>query len=423
MRNSGTKFTMNMQKQYIYLLLGLGVLGAAIALAWGLFLRSEPETQAPGSVSFGLGDNRSVTVTTEAENPAPPNATTGGVAGQTIFKIADGAVVAGMFIELNNPTTTLVRYVKQENGHVFETNLDVPGAQPRLLSNTTIPGIVKAHWVQGGNGVVLQYLSAEVTKSVYLGLVEATTTTSAAAQRPTKIQFLPDNILDIAVSPDGANIAYLLRSSGGAAGYIAGADGAGSIQRFALPFLQTTLSWPAAGTLLATTKNSAGIPGMSFSIQASSGVVTPLIYAEGLTATADRAFERVVYQVLRASATAPVTYARDVATGNDYSLSFDPYPEKCVWGTTATSTIYCAAPLQYVPALYLDLWHLGAASVPDSIFVFDLEAGESDIFTTPGSADGGVLSDIVELSLSATERYLGFIDRSSRTLWGVKLEK
>lgn len=402
-------------------IISLTVLGAIAlsAVAWLLLASPAAETPAPVS-GFGIGDNRSVTVTGDsAQTNAQAGVTT--TSAQKIFRIADGPVAGSALIELSRPTSTVVRYVKQENGHVFETSLDVPGAVPRALSNTTIPGVVAAHWVEQGNGVILQYLSNEIVKSVYLGFPQATTTVTSTTPRPTKIQFLPDNIRGIAVSPNGARVAYLLRGSNGSVGYSAGADGTGSAQLFSLPLADVLLSWPAAGTLLATTKSSAGTPGIAFSINSTSGAVSPLIYAEGMTATADRSFSRVVYQVLRAGGASPATYARDVASGVDYPLSFDPYPEKCIWGTLATSTLYCAAPLEYVPALYLDLWHLGAASAPDSISAFDLEVGDARILTTPGSEDGGVPSDIMEMTISPLERYLTFVDRGSRTLWGVVL--
>jgi hypothetical protein len=160
---------------------------------------------------------------------------------------------------------------------------------------------------------------------------------------------------------------------------------------------------------------------MAFAINTSSGLVTPLIHAPGLTATADRTFARVVYQSVSAGAVAPATYARSVAAGTDTSLSFDPYPEKCIWSRTASSTMYCASPLQFVPANYLDLWRLGAASVPDSIFAYDIAAGESSVAAIPGSADGGVAADIIELSLSPSETYLAYISKITRELWGVRL--
>jgi hypothetical protein len=418
-----------MKKQYLYIAGGIGgtlmVVSLILALRGGATETPAPSTSVPG---FGVGDNRSVTVApstpTEQNAPAQPTAASG---QQTIFQIASGAVAGATLIDLVGPvaTTTVARYVKQENGHVFEVSLDVPGALPRTLSNTTIPGVNQALWVgERGSGVILQYLSAGIIKSVYLGFAPATTTaTTTPSSRPNKIQFLPDNLRGLAVSPNGARIAYLLQTSGGVAGYTAASDGSGSTQLFSLPLAQVTLTWPSANALLIVTKSARGVPGMAFSINTSSGLVTALMRAEGLTATANSAFSHLMYQIIPSAAATPASYARSIQTGREYQLRFAPYPDKCVWGVVATTTLYCASPIQEAPVNYLDLWHMGAGSMPDSIFVYDLEVGDEMLLALPGSVDGGGSSDIVELELSTFERYLGFIDRSSRTFWGIKLEE
>jgi hypothetical protein len=83
--------------------------------------------------------------------------------------------------------------------------------------------------------------------------------------------------------------------------------------------------------------------------------------------------------------------------------------------------MYCAAPLQYVPPAYLDLWHQGAASVADALFSFDVSTGKSEILAAPGGAEGGVESDIAELAVSPDDHYLLFVTRGDRSLWGVRL--
>ena len=107
--------------------------------------------------------------------------------------------------------------------------------------------------------------------------------------------------------------------------------------------------------------------------------------------------------------------------GTDVALSFDPIPEKCVWGSLATSTLYCAAPLQRV-ANYLDQWHLGTVSVDDSVVSFTpANNTETNVLAVPGSSDGGVSSDILQLAVSPDEKYLLFVKKGDRSLWGVRL--
>ncbi|HVV38787.1 MAG TPA: hypothetical protein VHD31_00480 [Candidatus Paceibacterota bacterium] len=402
---------------------GVGVLVLLFGTAWFVFFRSDStQTPSAGGPEFGVGDNRTVTVPLGSASSADTDnqiVSTTQQTQQKIFKITDSPVTSASFIQTFHPTTTIARFVLQENGHVFDLTLDNAGAVPRAVSNTTIPGSVQGVWTDGGAGVVLQYLDATVIKTVYLGLPAATTT--SAASRPVRVQFLPDNVISVAASPDGKSIVYLLTTAVGSDGYISKPDGTNGKKLFSLPLSQIVLLWPAQNTILAQTKSAAGYPGMVFSISAATGAVSTLLSASGVTATADKSFSRVVYQTSSGVNGAASTYVHEVKTGKESGLSFDPIPEKCVWSSVSTSTMYCAAPLQYVPPGYLDLWHQGAATLPDALFSFNVSANKSDIIALPGGEDGGAASDITEIAVSPDEHYLLFIKKGDHSLWGVRL--
>ncbi len=320
-------------------------------------------------------------------------------------------VVGATLIQILHPTTTLARYIMQENGHVFDLPLDVAGAVPRVVSNVTIPGGQRAIWLEQGNAAIMQYLEGSTVKSVYLGFPTATTTNVAITQ-PTRLVFLPDSIVDIAASPDGNSVTYLLKTSSGVDGYIAKSDGTGSKKVFSLPLSQVLISWPSQSKLLVQTKSASGVPGVVFSVDAKSGAVTPIVYAQGITATSDKNFSQVIYQISQIGATGSFSYSHDVKANTNRLLSFSPIPEKCIWSLNASSTMYCATPVSHVGPSYLDLWHQGAASTADSIFLFNASSGGNTAIATPGSADGGVQSDILEMALSPNEKYLSFTTKA-----------
>jgi hypothetical protein len=162
-------------------------------------------------------------------------------------------------------------------------------------------------------------------------------------------------------------------------------------------------------------------PGIALSINAASGGASPLLYAPGLTATADRGFAQVVYQ--SATSGNRLTFAHNTKTNLDRPLSLDPMPEKCVWSRLQESVVVCAVPLAYTAPGYADLWRQGAASVADSIVAYNLLTGQATIITTPGGPDGGVPSDIMQMALSADENYLLFVSKGTRSLWGVRLRE
>ncbi|MSR70612.1 hypothetical protein EXS62_01070 [Candidatus Kaiserbacteria bacterium] len=405
-------------------IIGIIIVGTVVAglFVWFFFFSGSTPTPATQGDTTG-GGNTTVSVTpdggggtgTTNNTGTPTNQSTPST--QTIFKIATGPVVAATFIQTTQPTTTLVRYIAQDNAHVTDFAIDVPGAVGRGASNITIPGISEALWAAGGRTALLRYVDNGVIKTLSLTFSVSTTT----KQVTSRARFLPDGITGAAFSPDGKNMVYLLRGASGADGYTAFADGSAPKKLFSLPLSQLIISWPSAPTVLLYTKSSAGVPGVLFSVNISSGSVSPLLYAEGLTAIANSTFTYLIYQTAPATGQGVSTYVRNIKTGLNMPVSFDPYPEKCVWSPSAAFVVYCARPLSYAPPTYLDSWHQGATSFNDSIFGYNLQAQQSVIVATPGSGDGGVPSDILSLAVSPDDQYLLFIKKDDRSLWGVRL--
>lgn len=394
-----------------------GVVGLVVLLGLGLFFfRSSPQATST-QTSTGLRVANTVSTNTSSNNSSNGTQVIGGTSArqQKIFKIADGPVTGATFVQITHPTTTLARYVMADNGHIFDLPLDSPGSVARAVSNTTIPGSVQSAWGKNGTAIILQYLDGTTIKTLSLTTPQLATSSAQATQ----IHFFPDNIVSIALSPDGAQAAYLLKNSGGIDGYTSNTDASASKKLFSLALSQVLLLWPAQNTLLLQTKSAVDVPGIVFSIDTKSGAIMPLLYATGITAIADRTFAHLVY---RTDTTGVVSsYVRDIKKGTELGLSFDPIPEKCVWSSAATNTLYCAAPLTAVPSNYLDLWHAGSASLADTLFSYNLATGAVKILTVPGSTDGGVASDISEMALSADEHYLLFVTKGDRSVWGVRL--
>ncbi len=327
-------------------------------------------------------------------------------------------MVGATLIQTLDPTTTLARYIDADDGHVYDLPLDVPGAIPQVVSDTTIPGGVDAIWVDDGNAVVMQYLdTSDAVKTLYMNF--QVTTSSSSSLEATKILFLPNNIIGIAASPDGKDVVYLLQTASGSDGYTAKADGTGAKKLFSLPLSQMIISWPSKGTLLAYTKSAAGVPGIVFAIDVKSGNVTPLVYADGITATADPTFANVIYQVVLSDGSAPITYIHNVSTGLNQAADFNPAPERCIWSEIVTSFMYCAISTVDTQSNFLDLWHQGETGGGDAIFSFDVSKNTDNLVAALSNSMGS--SDISEMALSPDEHYLDFVTKGDRTLWGVRL--
>ncbi len=406
---------MNSNYKIIAVIVAAGVVVAGLVIWLAYFNTPTITVPTDTGTRFSQGDTRTTATPSNDVNTGTPVGQQVAYGAGKIFKIADGPVAGATLIQITRPaTSTIARFVVQTNGHTFDLVLDSPGAVPKAVSNTTIPGIIKVTWSEKGRGALMQYLDANIIKTVHFLLPQPASTTTV----PVRVQFLPEGIASLAVSPDGANIAYLVKTISGSDGYTAQADGGSVKKLFSLPLSQISIMWPSSGTLLAQSAPAAGVPGVVFSIDAKTGANAPLIYALGLTAIADRSFSHVIYQTADTSRS---TYIRDTKTGLAKPLSFDPLPEQCIFGNATSTTMYCATPLAYVPTNYLDMRHIGTANTPLSVMSFNLVTGRSSIIATPG-ADGGERADIAEMTISQDDKYLIYIRKGDRSLWAVRLQ-
>jgi hypothetical protein len=403
-----------MSKKIFYILAIVLLLLLVGGLIFFFLTRSTQTNQTSVGGFFGFGSsvptNQTGTSTTNVVSPAN-NTTT-----QKVFKIADGPIAGAAFIQTSNPTTTVVRYTMADNGHVLDKPIDVQGAVATPVSNVTIPGIASSIWATTGSSTIMQYADSGVLKSVYIEF--GSTTASSSSVTPTRVRFLPNNIVSLAISPTNSRLAYLLvNSNGGVDGFISNLDGTNLKQVFSAPLSQVLLSWPSPSTLLLQTKSAVGVPGVAYSVNATTGVLSPMLYTPGLSATANSTFTKVVYQT--SSDSKATTYSHDIMSGKDAPLANNPLPEKCIWSSAPVTNIYCALPVNIMTSNYLDLWHKGFVQTVDSIVNFDTNTGIGSIVALP---DAGGLNALIEnLTLSPDKHYLMFTARGDQSLWGVHL--
>ncbi|MBY0472961.1 hypothetical protein K2Q00_01575 [Patescibacteria group bacterium] len=403
------------KKITIYIFSGLALLAVGV----GVFFFFQTNKQTTGQTSsgglFGFGS----TVANVPGGGDTPNTPQAGISTlQNIFKIADGPIAGAAFTQTFNPTTTLARYVRADNGHVLDIPIGVSGAVARAVSNVTVPGITSSVWTTFGSSTVMQYVDSGIVKTMYVAFATTSSTATNSAVTPSRIRFLPNGIVSLALDPKDTRVAYLLfNSSGGVDGYISNLDGTNVKNVFSLPLSQATLSWPSPTTLLVQTKSAFSVPGIAYSVNVATGALSPLLYAPGLSSTANKTFTKVVYQTSAGNKT--TTYSHDIATGKDAPLANNPLPEKCVWSTLPATDAYCALPLDAVSPNYIDLWHQGLVQTADAIVTLDTNTGVGTVITLPG--DGGASAGIEQLVLSPDGKYLMFITRGDQSLWGVKL--
>lgn len=347
---------------------------------------------------------------------------------QKIFLIAGGPVVAATLIEAGDQRITAARYITAEDGHVLEVPLDVPGAYPKVVSQTTIPGVVRALWTTQGRGVLMQYLEGTIVKTVHLSFAIGSST-DVSSVSAALIRFLPDNIADLAVSPDGSQVVYLVRlqpQAGGASGldgYIAANDGSNAKKLFSIQLSQMTLSWVSQATLLAYSNPAAGIPGIVFAVNTKTGAAMPTLYGMGLAAATDGTSSHVLYLI--SDGNIVTTYTTALGSGTSAALTGPAravFPETCVATSSPKSPLlYCAAALATPSGAFINSWYQGLASVSSALLSIDPSNSSTAVIATPGSSQGGEASDITGIALSRDGRYASFVNKTNGKLYGVRL--
>ncbi len=309
------------------------------------------------------------------------------------------------------------RYVERGTGHIYDTYLDTL-AESRV-SNTTIPRIEQALFGNGGESVILRYLQDDnQTIETFTGTLSGAIT-SADSQGVTTLKsllgtFLPQNISDITISPDGKRIFYVSPGADGVIGTSANIDGTGKKQVFLSPFSEWLLAWPKQSMFTATTKASGIANGYLYSVDPVSGAFAKILgNVAGLTTNISPDGGTVLYAGSKQNGMSLALY--DIASRTSVSLGLNTLPEKCVWNT-ANTVLYCGVP-QTIPAgLYPDIWYQGLISFTDSLWKIDVATRATSVLINPFQALGNDI-DLTAPYLDTTGRYLLFTNKKDSTLW------
>lgn len=432
-----------MQKRNKTLLIILLVALAILAFFW--FTREKPETLAPGetpSTNFWSQFNPF----NQAPAPQVPTETPGTgepisppvTQDQILIKVSS-LPIAGYGVyrkerykepDLSQPpqeggaTPTppetefapALRYVARATGNIYQTFADK--IDERKFTSTLIPRVYEAYFGNKGEAVVIRRLKAdERTIETFAGtLPKELLGGDTSENNEVTGTFLPDNISDLSVSPDGSKIFYLYNSGENAIGITSGILGDKKVQVFDSPFTEWQSSWPSAKMITLTTKPSGNVPGYMYALNPDTKAFTKILGGiNGLTVLASPNGKFVLYGDSSSSLN-----IYDVETRSSIALGARTLPEKCIWDK-GSAAIYCAVPKFAPSALQPDDWYRGETSFNDDIWKIDVGAGSGAIILEPAREYGGEEVDGIKLSLDENEGYLFFVNKKDSYLWEIKL--
>jgi hypothetical protein len=151
------------------------------------------------------------------------------------------------------------------------------------------------------------------------------------------------------------------------------------------------------------------------------GALTPLLKSvPGLTALLSPDATKVLYASSANTSLLGFIYERSGAKTSPLPLT--TLPEKCAWGVSGASVLYCAVPKSLPRVPYPDAWYQGLVSFDDRLWYFEPESGNSKLLVDPGE-EGGQAVDAVNFSVSPDGSYLLFINKKDGSLWGFDLAR
>lgn len=281
---------------------------------------------------------------------------------------------AGMYVFKRN-NDTIVQYMEQSTGHVYEVNLkDLIKAK---ISQSTMTRIHEAWWIDGGNSILARYLRDDgrtiATFSIKTPKLGATVSTSTGGGEA----LFPDNILDFILTKDGKKIFTLAPNSDNSdeeLGFAGDASGYRVKNVFDSKFTEWLPVSFDGKTVWLQTKASQEIAGHLYRLDTSTGALLKVVGGiNGLTALPSPDGKYILYS--ESTLGLFKTYLYDVTKAQKADFPATTLPEKCAW--KGSDTLYCLTPDNPKTANYPDEWYQGLISFNDKLWKIDAKTLEA----------------------------------------------
>lgn len=306
------------------------------------------------------------------------------------------------------PTTEKVpsiRYMKKSSGHIYQTYLDTKITGK--ISNSTIPEVYDGLFGSNANNVIYRLLNDDgVTIKTVLGVLGGTDS-----------GFLPDNVLDISISPSGNNYFYLQQNTNGATGTVGSFTETKRTVLLNSTFSEWLTQWPIDQAIFLTTKASYDTEGYMYSLPTTKGSLRKVFGGiKGLTTLVSPSGDKVLYS--STTDNGPILGIYTISTNKYTSLNLFGLPEKCVWANDSVR-LYCAIPNTIEGNAYPDLWYQGRISFDDKFVRVNTEIGTSSDIS---NSIYEIPVDAIKPTIDNTEQTLFFINKKDYTLWSLSLQ-
>ncbi|MDQ5954393.1 MAG: hypothetical protein QG583_321 [Patescibacteria group bacterium] len=325
-------------------------------------------------------------------------------------------IVEEVFTAPPTEVVPIIKYADKSTGTISQTFLDE--INRRKLSKEILPNAHDSFWGDNGASVIMRYLKSDgETISSFAGSIPNDTLGGDTSTNEVTGSFLPENIIDISVSPDTSKIFYLSKTKDSVVGTVSTPLGAQKIQVFKSPFTEWLSSWPNQNMITLTTKASGLAPGYMYAIDPEKKNWARIIGGiNGLTTLTSPNGKFVLYSNSDLSLN-----ILNIETRESVGLKIKTLPEKCVWNKQSDG-LYCFVPDFLDKFTYPDAWYQGEITFFDQIWKVNINNLAETLILDPRTSKGTEIVDGIKPTLDESENYLFFMNKRDSYLWKLDLK-
>lgn len=330
-------------------------------------------------------------------------------AAPRLVKITDGPVAEGVIAQAvqaaASTTGASVRYAERATGNLYE--YQTQNKSIVRLTNQTIPGVMKAHWLSDGSRAYLQYFST--SPSGESGLETYTLPVDGAGQA------LARNVS--AVVPEGStSVLTMTSNANGSLITRAGVGGVGGNTLFTTDLGRLFL-FSTAGGIFIHTPASTHAESYAFSVSKEGLLERIAVPTQGMTFLPSPDGSKALVSSV-ANGSVGLSFI-DLQTGTETQLPLATLTEKCVWATNSLAA-YCGVPTASPKGNLPDDWYQGVIGFVDQLWKIDFQdrvvTFAADL---PALVEAPI--DATSLAVDAGQNTLFFMNRNDGSLWAYEL--
>jgi len=387
-----------------------------VLLVFGLFLFLEfgeqttdpeqPEQEGPifpfaTTSEFFTGEDGGIDIDDQPSEPSEE---------PDLWKISDDPVAGSGWVSTSTDTDNEhVWFIKRATGLVFSANPE--SRDVRQLTDTEIPQVRDAIVSPDGQTIIYRYLNDQDAIQTYKATLS---TSSEDANVPYTVSgsFLPTDIYEIALSPDGSQLFYLRASNNQSIGIVYNLSSDSQQQVFSSDVSDWRVNFSQPNTVTLYTPPADGVNGYAYELNLQNGQKTKVAEGESLSIKTNVNGARHLSTTQDDN-----TFTTKPLTGTTSDTTANTFVDKCSWADT--DIFFCGVPDSTTPSS-ITAWYQGRQQFQDNLLIFNTEdSSREQLFDSDQVEKAN--ADIVDIAISNDFFHSVFTNRSNGDLWGYDL--